>query len=583
MTSSSFHRDSSRHDGAERIERSLIGRRIVSISLALALTASIGTEELASAQTSPPAVPSQQQPGQPQAPEAQPSVPAPPPSQPGQPSPAEQLLQQYPLQQPIGPPLSPAVPPSTTLPPWTPPTPPAPSQTNVPAPFPGLGGPGTVPPGYVGVPGLTIPGAFAPTVTTVRGATLEFHPTLRLSEEYSDNFFQASSRAEDNFRSIFGPGFNVLLNGARTFGALTTTVDLVHDTARDSGDDPKVFPSLYATVRYAVTPRLALTVTDTFIRTDSASTLDRSGIRRGRQTSNSNNASIVVDWLLDQVATQAYYRNVLFFNEDDGRNTAENDTGRRQRDTITHILGANAATRIGTDYTVRGGYEFSRTDGSGESRNDVSGDTTSHTVFAAVSRQFGLYTTGGVQSSYSLQTQEDTRVWNASLFGAYGLPTGLSVAGSAGYSLLSSDSRDNEGIISASLNASYRFTRAIIAVGVLQDFRQTAQQGENFGTVETRTYFGSFLYQLTPFINTALNVSYSENSPTGTGNTDNNRTQKTLTYGASLNWQILRWLTSSLQYTYTKSTGNNTFDQGFEGQTGDYAENRISLSLFATF
>jgi len=422
----------------------------------------------------------------------------------------------------------------------------------------------------VGVPGLTIPGAFSPTLATVRGALLEFHPTLRLSEEWSDNFFQANSRAQENFRTTLGPGFIVLLNGARTFGTLQTTVDLVNDTAPNSGPDVKVHPSLNAAVRYAFTPRLSLTVIENFIRQDDPGAADEFGIRSGRQTFNRNSLGLIVDWLLDRVATQAYYRNTLFFNENEGSN---NNRG----DSISHILGVNAATQVATDYIIRAGYEFSRTDTTGGGA--TGSDNTSHTVFGSASRQFGLYTTAGVSSSYSLQTQNNTRIFNASLFGAYGLPTGLSVSGSLGYSILDSDSQNTEGAISTNLNASYRFARAVISVGVQQDFRQTAQSGQNFGTVETRSYFGSFLYQLTPFINTVLFARYSENEPTGTGNVNNNRTATDLTYGASLNWQVLRWLTASLRYTHTKHTSNNAFGGG----GGDYAENRASINLFATF
>ncbi|HXZ73540.1 MAG TPA: hypothetical protein VEH31_22065, partial [Streptosporangiaceae bacterium] len=95
-------------------------------------------------------------------------------------------------------------------------------------------------------------------MTTIRGATLEVHPTLRVGEEYSDNFFLNSSGAEENFRSILGPGFTLLLNGARTFGAMSTTIDLVHDTAPNSGDEVKVFPTMNMAVRYLLNPRLAL-------------------------------------------------------------------------------------------------------------------------------------------------------------------------------------------------------------------------------------------------------------------------------------------------------------------------------------
>jgi hypothetical protein len=496
-------------------------------------------------------------------------------AQPAQPEQQQAPLQQYQIQQPGRPPLTPGTPPSTTLPAWTPPAPPAPSQTNIPAPFPGTAPPAPGGPGFVGVPGLTVPGAFAPTIARIRGATLEFHPTLRVAEEYSDNFFQTTTGSDENFRSTFGPGFTLLLNGARTFGTLSTTVDLIHDTAPNSGDDVKVFPSATATLRYALTPRVALTLSDTFVRNDEPVAADGFGIRRGRQTFDSNAFSLTADWVLDRTALQAYYRNVLFWNE----GSTQNQAGTGGDDTMTHILGVNASGRIATAYVVRGGYEFSKTDTIDGPGGD---DTTSHTGFGSVSRQIGLYGTAGLSTSYSFQTQENTKIWNASVFGAYGLPTGLSLSAAVGYSLLNSDSQTNEGMVSANANASYRFTRAVISVGVFQDFRQTGQQGQNFGTVETRSYFGSFLYQLTPFINAVVHANYTENEGTGTGNDENSGTTKTLSYGAALNWQILRWLTASLQYTYTKQTGNN-FNEGNTAGTGNYAENRAMLNLFATF
>jgi hypothetical protein len=285
------------------------------------------------------------------------------------------------------------------------------------------------------VPNLTLPGAFAPTTTTVRGATLEFHPTLRAAEEYSDNFFQTSSHAEDNFRSTLGPGFLMLLNGARTFGTLSTTVDLVHDTAKDSGDGVKVFPSISAAIRYLFTPRLSLTLTETFIRNDAPNTADQFGLRRGRQVFDTNTLGATVDWLLGRIAAQAYYRNVLFFNESGGGSgTGSGSVGGtvNQNDQITNILGVNASTRVAVDYLIRAGYEFSRTDSLNGGSNNGSNDNTTHTVFAAVSRQFGLYTTGGLSTSAQFQSDNNTKIYNASIFGAYGLPSGLSLSAAVG-------------------------------------------------------------------------------------------------------------------------------------------------------
>lgn len=588
-TSSLSHNDSSR--SSTKAMESTAARALVSVVFATALAVGGGFASSASAQT--PTPPSSTDPSSPATPSEKPGQPADqgptkPQPEPAQPSGTEPQapLQQYLIQQPGRPLVTPATPPGTTLPPWTPPAPPAPSQTNIPAPLFVPGAPGGAP--AAGIPGLTIPGAFGATTTSFRGATLEFHPTLRLSEEYSDNFFQTTSHSQDNFRSTLGPGFRLLLNGARTFGTGALIVDLVHDTAPDSGDEVKVFPSLSLAIRYALTPRLALTFTESFIRNDAPSTADQFGIRRGRQTFDTNSAGVTADWLVDQVALQGYYRNVLFFNESTSGSNP-NQTGvnqATQNDTVANILGLNASTRIFTDYVLRAGYEFSKTDtvNGSNSNSGVGGDTTSHTGFASASRLFGLYTTAGVSTSYSYQTQDNTKIFNASVFGAYGVPTGLSLSASVGYSILNSDTQSNEGTVSVNALASYRFARALISVGVLQDFQQTAQQGQNFGTVESRAYFGNFLYQLTPYINAVLDARYSEATPTGTGNIQTNQTQTTLTYGAGINWLVLRWLTASLRYDFTKQTGTNAFNQGGPFSTGgSYTENRATLNLFATF
>jgi hypothetical protein len=599
-TLSLSHKDSSKHHGGTKAE-STRSRALVAFALATALSVAGGFASKVEAQTPPP--PPSTDPSTPVSPSEKPQSTDKPQSTEGQTRPQSESvppgtepqapLQQYLIQQPGRPLVTPATPPGTSLPPWTPPAPPAPSQTNLPAPLFVPGAPGGAP--AAGIPGLTIPGAFGATTTTFRGATLEFHPTLRLSEEYSDNFFQTTSRTQDNFRSTLGPGFRLLINGARTFGTAALIVDLVHDTAPNSGDEVKVFPSLAVAIRYALTPRLALTFTETFIRNDAPAAADQFGIRRGRETFDTNSAGVTADWLLGQIATQAYYRNVLFFNEGtSGSNTSQVGLNQStQSDTVTNILGLNASTRILTDYVIRAGYEFSKTDtlNGSNSNSGIGGDTTSHTGFASASRLFGLYTTAGLSTSYSYQTQDNTKIFNASVFGAYGVPSGLSLSAAVGYSILNSDTQDNEGTVSVNALVSYRFTRAVISVGALQDFQQTAQQGQNFGTVETRSYFGNFLYQITPFINATVNARYSEATPTGTGNIQTNQTQTTLTYGAALNWLVLRWLTASLRYDFTKQTGTTAFDQGsFSNGSfsngnngGNFKENRVTLNLFATF
>ena len=277
---------------------------------------------------------------------------------------------------------------------------------------------------------------------------------------------------------------------------------------------------------------------------------------------------------------------MLFFNESgDGTTVISGNTNNN----ITNIVGVNASARFAIDYSARVGYEFSHTRDLGN--NGVSGDgsdsnttNTTNTGFVSVARQLGLFAIAGLSSSYSYQTDESTSTFNASMFGTYGLPGSLSISGSVGYTVINSDTQENDGTVSLNLNATYRPTpKMSISVGTFRDFQQTAQQGQDFGTVLTQAYFGSIAYQATPFITTALSGSYRENQGTGTGNTQSNDKETTLTVGASVNWQLLRWLVGTLGYTYTKQTGQGVFNQ----QTGiggnGYTENRVNLTLFASF
>ena len=119
---------------------------------------------------------------------------------------------------------------------------------------------------------------------------------------------------------------------------------------------------------------------------------------------------------------------MLFFNESASSGRSGGQPGQTnnsdQQDTVTHILGLNASTRFAIGLYRPGGLRVlpDRHRSAGASGGDDEG--TSHTVFASVARQFGLYTTAGISTSFQYQVNDSTKIYNASLFGAYGLPTG---------------------------------------------------------------------------------------------------------------------------------------------------------------
>src|SRR5262249_22526959 len=72
----------------------------------------------------------------------------------------------------------------------------------------------------------------APGLLTVgAGKLFEVHPTLSLTEEWTNNFNQTSTNMQEDWRTVFGPGAIVLINGPTTKGSLAANAGLTYDTA----------------------------------------------------------------------------------------------------------------------------------------------------------------------------------------------------------------------------------------------------------------------------------------------------------------------------------------------------------------
>lgn len=403
-----------------------------------------------------------------------------------------------------------------------------------------------------------LPGLLPDPEQTAAGLAFDLHPSVAFSEQYSDNFQLSSTNKIDNFRSTLSPGLLIGINGPRTRGTVSTALGVTQDSVNKVGD-LGFFPSLNASVKHAFDPRLSVSLAETFVRSDEPALANQFGLQQQRRTFTANTLGLSADWLLDLLATQGYYQLSTFSGGTSGT------------DTVSHILGANVGVPLGPLMAAKAGYEFSHFRTSGVTADESTGNL----VWASIARQFGPIRSIGISTSYALQSLENTRIWNVSLFSAYELAGRLSLSGSLGFALLSSDARGTHSSMTSNTSATYTFGKAVIALALVQDFNQTGLQGQDFGIVLTRSYTGTFSYALTPFIDTGLRASYSENEFTGVGNNQASPNSKTLTAGASLTWRLRRWLTMGLDYTYTR------YDSGSAG--GPANENRVSLSLNASF
>ncbi len=460
----------------------------------------------------------------------------------------------------------------------TPSTPPGQTPSGAPAAQPGL----TTPDGQPFVPPkppppsqTRIPGAFDPSIIPPGAPRFTFSPSLTLSEEWTDNFFLTETRRTENFRTTLSAGLALLMNLPNTRGSLSTSLAGSYDTAPDD-ENVSFFPSFTGTVQHTFNPRLSMTVSDTFRRDDDPMLADPNGLRRERDTFIANTFSVAVNWLIDIFQTQYYYRNLIFLSD---------------TDTVSHIIGGNVSMPLGALNTLTGGYEFTYRDStSGGETSDTSG-TIGNRVYASLSRQIGTFTTAGVSSSFSwISGDTDRRIANISLFAAHGIPAGLSVSGSVGYSVFDSDAAsDLTHLFSASLNASYRFARGVVSVGFFQDIRQTADEGEDFGIVTTRAANASFSYPITAFITGSVHAQYSRSEPLEGGGSQI-PARSIFSAGANLGWQITDWLSLTLAYIYidrdsdrSTNIGSRSSSRSATADFEDSTENRAIATLSARF
>ena len=454
--------------------------------------------------------------------------------------------------QPSAPATTPAAPLGPDGRPYVPPSPPGPSQTR-------------------------IPGAFDMSVIPLNAPRLSFSPGVSLSEQWTDNFRLTQRDRVENFRTTLTGSLTTMLNYPNTQASLSGSVSGTYDTAPDQ-ENYSVFPSFAGTLLHTFNPRMRLVVSDTYIRDDDPSRSnpnDPNGIslRGERREFSSNTFSISLSWLIDIIQTQVYYRNSLFFDDEQ---------------TMSHIFGGTASMPLGALNSLSVGYEFTTRDTSGDS----TGQTHGHRIFGSLSRQLDTFTSVGVSSSLSMIFSDtESRIWNLSLFAAHGIPGGFSLSGSVGYSVFDSDASSSlTHTFSASINASYRFTYATISAGFFQDFRQTADEGEDFGIVLTRTAFVSFTYAITPFVNASVRGSYS-NSEAVNGGGSGIAPVTSYSAGASVSWRILSWLSLTGAYTWTKRDVDNNARVNTTGAAGSdpdstnqpSTENRATVTLSARF
>jgi hypothetical protein len=317
--------------------------------------------------------------------------------------------------------------------------------------------------------------------------TFEFHPGVRVSEEYSDNFNLTARNKQDNFRTTVAPEFTLFLNGARTTGELGYTLSGIYDSSDES---TRLFHALRGRVDWQANPRLRLEVWDAFTRSDNPYVADQLNLRRERSTFTQNTTEASAEYQLDTITARAYYRYSLFSPD-------------RGDDTASNAAGANGSIRLYQLNTVRLWYEYLDSDLSGAS--GVRG----HQLTLSAERQLNQALSVGVAGSYAFRTaqgpisgigpndgnrEDDYTIGSGVLFLRYQIPQTWSLAVSGGYSVLNGRGGFDDTSPVGSGLLIVQLARATLSLGGDVGFSETFSGGQNFGVVKTWGVRGTISY-----------------------------------------------------------------------------------------
>lgn len=408
------------------------------------------------------------------------------------------------------------------------------------------------------VPPILVP---PPAVGTRPAATFSLHPSITLTEEYTDNFRRTGSGQEDNFRTSITPAATLVIDGARTTGQISAGFSFSHDSS--TGDiETLITSTLGGTVSWQPTPRTVLTLSDFFRRSDDPDLGDDLNLRRERGSFTSNVFTASAGWFPGTVSTEAYYRLATFINDESGFD-----------DTISHAIGVNGGTRLGPLTSASAGYELLLSE-TGDS------DLTGHQFTASLARQIGRFASAGVSGSYALRSrtgerEDDFTIWSGSLFANYALPGRWSLFANVGYSELESDREESRSSVTTQSTLAYVFARGTIDLSVHQGFSETFVLGEDFGVVETRGVSAGIGYRITPFVFGSGRAFYRENTFTGVGGRDLDGSEDVWGGSVGLSVQLRSWLSMTLDYRHTQVSS------GPRGEA--FSENRVRLSLTAGY
>jgi hypothetical protein len=214
------------------------------------------------------------------------------------------------------------------------------------------------------------PNPFLESLLRMREVTPSLLMSISLIEEYSDNFFLSATDPQDEYRTSLNLGTVYRVESGRGFVSLANSLRGSYDIG--AGQGTFAFANLSFTAGYEL-PRLSLSLSESFIRSDEPGEATPIGVRRQRQPFSQNIVSPQLRYALTPTTALTWaYTNTLVWNgsvEQDNTDPSASNLGGVVGNSVTNALSAGLQHWFRRDLSGSVGYLFSLTN------SKESGDT----------------------------------------------------------------------------------------------------------------------------------------------------------------------------------------------------------------
>jgi hypothetical protein len=440
------------------------------------------------------------------------------------------------------------------------------------------------------------PNPFLESLLRLREVTPHLLMSISLVEEYSDNFFLSESDRQDVYRTSVNLGTVYRLESERSFISLANSIRGSYDAG--AGQGTFAFANLSLNAGYQL-PRLSLSLSESFIRSDEPEEATPAGVQRQRRPFSQNIVSPQLRYALTPTTALTWaYTNTLVWNDSTPEDNADTSTGNQGGvlgNSVSHALSAGLQHRFTRALSGSASYTFNMTN-SEETPDTQSQAASADLAYLIDPRTTASFRAFGMLIDQSQRTSDvSTSETNARIFGTtFGvrrqLLTSLATFVGVGPTLVIREGRPTRVFANwqVSLDGALPNTRRTsLSFSTQQSIQDTAGDINDVGLVLSRSATLTLNHAFSRDLLASVFANFSreqvlEDSVTGVSTPDQDFTLWNA--GVRLSYALSRiW---SISGTYRYQRGDSEVPESNVDSTGlggKYSENRVIFSLTAAF